>query len=162
MKLALAALLALPLTAAVQQDAAPPKTDRAAVERAIQDYVVGFYEAKPDLLARGVSKDLKKMGYWRSADDKPYSDAMHMNFEQAVALAKTWNANGQQGDDLKYEIKIFEVADKTACGKVTAKWGIDYFQLAKEKDGKWKIHHVIWQSHPPKDAKAVEAGGTIR
>jgi hypothetical protein len=39
------------------------------------------------------------------------------------------------------------VADKTACGKLTAKWGQDYFQLAKE-NGRWMIHHVMWQSAP--------------
>ncbi|MEM1450282.1 MAG: nuclear transport factor 2 family protein [Planctomycetota bacterium] len=160
MKLLLLAALALPLAAAVQEDASAPSKDRAAVERAIQDYVEGFYHAKPELLERGVSKDLKKMGYWRKDADAPYSDAMHMTFDQAIALAKSWNANGEQGDDLTYDIEIYEVADKTACGKLTAKWGIDYFQLVKEKDDAWKIHHVLWQSHPPKATK--EAGSAIR
>ena len=149
MKIAAATLLALPLLA-FAQDAEPKRSaDEIAVERAMKDYVEGFYQAKPELIERGVSKDLKKMGYWRNDETGEYSDAMHMNFEQAVTLAKRWNADGQQGENLKYEVEVYEVADKTACGKLSAKWGIDYFQLAKEGEA-WKIHHVMWQSHPPK------------
>ena len=59
-----------------------------------------------------------------------------------------WNADGKQGDDLEYEIELFEVADQTAAAKLSAKWGIDYMHLAKF-DGEWKIMHVMWQSHPP-------------
>jgi len=36
---------------------------------------------------------------------------------------------------------------KTATAKLTAFWGIDYFQLEKIED-KWMIRHIIWQSHP--------------
>ena len=43
-----------------------------------------------------------------------------------------------------------DVLDKTAVAKLTAFWGIDYFQLEKN-DGIWQIRHVIWQSHPPSD-----------
>lgn len=45
------------------------------------------------------------------------------------------------------EITVLDVLDKTAAAKLVAKWGIDYFQLAKQ-DGTWKIVHVLWQSHP--------------
>ncbi|MEM9378924.1 MAG: nuclear transport factor 2 family protein [Planctomycetota bacterium] len=159
MKLLLCAALALPLTAALQDDASAPREDRAAVERAIQDYVEAFYHAKPELLERGVSRDLKKMGYWRKDTDAPFGDALHMTFDEATALAKRWNAKGEQGEDLTYEIEIYDVADKTACGKLTAKWGIDYFQLVKEKDDAWKIHHVLWQSHPPKATKQTGRAG---
>lgn len=127
--------------------------DRQAVERAIQDYVDGFYDAKPELIERSVHADLVKFGFWRPGDDHPYSDGSAMTFSQAVDLAKTWNADGRQGELREYEIEVFDVLDKTAAGKVTAQWGSDYFHLAKE-DGKWKIRHALWQSHPPSDEKS--------
>ena len=37
--------------------------DRAAVERAVRDYLEGFYEAKPELIERGVHARLVKYGY---------------------------------------------------------------------------------------------------
>jgi len=119
-----------------------------AVRRAVMDYVEGFYEVKPELLERGVSPQVKKMGYWRKEGEAEYQGPAHMTYDQARELAGNWNVDDRQGTDLKYEVEVFEVADKIACAKVTAKWGFDYFQLVKEEDG-WKIHHVLWQSHPP-------------
>ena len=118
------------------------------VRAAVEDYVLGFYEAAPERLERSVSKELVKFGFWRRAVGEEYKQAKHMTFDAAIELAKTWNNDGKQGKDLPYEIKLFEVADITAAAKVTAKWGQDYFHLVKE-DGKWKIHHVLWQSAPP-------------
>lgn len=132
--------LALPLCL---QDA--QENDRKAVERAVQDYVEGFYQAKPELIERGVHKDLTKYGFWRN--DQAEYQPFPMTFEEARALAERWNADGKQGE-LEFEIELFEVADQTAAAKLTAKWGIDYMHLAKF-DGEWKIRHVMWQSHPP-------------
>ena len=143
---ALLPLLALlPLTLDAQPDEA---AQRDAVERAVQDYVEGFYHAKPELIERGVHPDLVKYGFARRSSEDPYK-GRPMTFDQAVQLADRWNADGRQGEDLTYEIEIFDVADQTACAKLTAKWGIDYFHLAKY-DGAWKIRHVMWQTHPPK------------
>ena len=141
-------LLTASFFAIQEKEPGDPREDRALVERAMTDYVTGFYEARPELIERGVSKDLKKMGYWKAPDADAYSDASHMTFDQAIELAKTWNVDGKQGELKEPEIEIYEVLDKTACGKLTAHWGIDYFHLVKE--GKeWKIHHVLWQSAPP-------------
>ena len=142
------ALAAITLTAAAAMTSPWRSAESEAVENAVRDYVEAFYHAKPELLERSVSKDLKKMGYWRKPDSDTYSDAMHMNFEQAVALSNKWNNEGQQGSDLKFEITVFDVMDKTACAKVDASWGMDYFQLVREND-RWMIHHVLWQSYPP-------------
>ena len=123
--------------------------DEKAVQAAIEDYVLGFYDAAPERLERSVSPALKKMGYWREDENSEYQGAMHMDFEAAIELAKVWNADGNRGTDLPYAIELHEVADMTATAKVTAYWGQDYFQLAKDKDGRWRIHHVMWQSAPP-------------
>jgi hypothetical protein len=88
------------------------------------------------------------MGYAKRGADGPYTEPLHMTYEQTVALSESWNAEGKRGELRPYELEIYEVTDKTACGKLTAQWGIDYFHLAKE-DGPWQIHHVMWQTHPP-------------
>lgn len=131
----------------IQDQAASPSDERAAVERAMLDYCEAFYECKPEYIERSVSKDLTKFGYWRQAADQEYRGAS-MNFEQAVALAKRWNTDGSRTTDASpKKVEVFDVLDQTASGKLTAEWGIDYFHLAKE-DGRWKIRNVIWQSHP--------------
>ncbi len=135
---------ALPFQAAPQQQRRTP--DEQAVHAAIENYVLGFYRAEPARLERALSPDLKKMGY--RMGDEGYRDALHMTLEQAVELATGWNDEGQQGDDLTYEITLHEVCDQTATAKLTAYWGQDYFHLAKGPDG-WRIHHVMWQSAPP-------------
>lgn len=75
-----------------------------------------------------------------------------MNFEQAKRFASMWNADNRQGIDADSpkEIVVMNMLDKTAVAKLTAVWGIDYFQLEKN-DGVWQIRHVIWQSPPPTD-----------
>ncbi len=45
-------------------------------------------------------------------------------------------------------VVVLDLLDQTASAKLTASWGIDHMQLGKV-DGKWKIRHVMWQSHPP-------------
>ena len=126
--------------------------EEAAVEACVLDYVQGFYTADVERIERALSSDVKKMGYWRPDADSQYSEAKHMTFEEAKKLAATWNADGKQGKDLPYEIELFEVVDKTASAKLTAKWGMDYFHLVKEGEA-WKIHHVLWQSAPPAASK---------
>jgi len=118
--------------------------DEAAVRRAVLDYCEAFYEAKPEYLERSVSKSLTKFGYYQK--DGAYT-GVGMTFDQAVGLAKEWNASGKK-DTSQKTVQILDVLDQTACAKLTANWGIDYLLLARE-DGKWMIRHVLWQSHPP-------------
>lgn len=148
MRLLLIPLLALPLALFGQDDTETPvDSDRAGVEQAIQDYVQAFYLAKPELIERSVSKDLKKMGYWKNPGAADYGDPLYLSFEEAKGLAERWNGEGQHGEDIEFEIEVHEVLDKVASGKLVAKWGIDYFHLSKI-EGKWLIQHVLWQSHP--------------
>ena len=145
--LALAAGLALVPLLRGQDRSDRMTEDERLVHAAVEHYVQGFYQADPGRIEQALSPEVRKMGYWRKAPDQPWSDASFMNFEQAKELAAKWNADGKQGKDLPFEITLFEVADKTAAAKVTAKWGQDYFHLVKEGDA-WRIHQVLWQSAP--------------
>lgn len=114
---------------------------------AVEDYLLGFYDAEPARLERSLHPDLQKVGFWRNQDGR-YQYA-EMSYEQALSLAERWNQDGTQTDaDSPRDIALLEVNDQTAIAKLTAVWGIDYFHLGKY-DGQWKIINVIWQSHPP-------------
>lgn len=139
--LALALILTLPSNA---------QSDQEGVHNAVMDYVLGFYQAEPERFERSLSKDLVKYGYWMNPEGAYQGSPM--NFDQAVRFASMWNADNQQGIDENSpkDIVVMEVLDKVGVAKLTAVWGIDYFQLEKN-DGVWQIRHVIWQSPPPSD-----------
>ena len=122
--------------------------EEAAVVAAVEDYVEGLYQVKPERIERSVHPDLKKRGYWYSSKEEKYSGMLDMTFEQLKTLAGKWNKDGKNANaDSPKKIEVFDVLDKTAVAKLTAEWGIDYFQLAKIDD-KWMIVNVLWQSHP--------------
>ncbi len=119
--------------------------DRAAVERAVLDYVEGIYEAQPERIARSVHPELAKFGFWRESASDPYQ-GMPMTFEALHDLAGSWNADGSRADESSpKEVVVLDVLDQIAVAKLTAAWGVDYMNLAKV-DGRWQIRQVIWQS----------------
>lgn len=126
------------------------QSDAEGVYNAVLDYVEGFYNVQPERFDKSLSKDLVKYGYWMSPEGEYQGSAM--NFDQAKQFASRWNVGNQRGIDenTPKEIVVMDVLDKTAVAKLTAFWGIDYFQLEKN-DGVWQIRHVIWQSPPPTD-----------
>ena len=135
-----AMLLLAPNAGAAQSDA-----DRQGVEEAVLDYVEGVYLVQPERIERSVHKDLRKLGYWRQDSSEEYELAP-MTYEQLYNLAARWNANGQvDPETAPKEIVVLDVLNQTASAKLTAAWGVDYFQLGKY-DGKWMIVNVLWQS----------------
>ena len=122
--------------------------DYKAIEAAILGYVEGIYEGDSTRMENSIHPELRKRGYRYNEEEKKYSNHLDMTYKELVHLAATWNADGtREIADLPKEVKIFEISDKTASAKVTAKWGIDYFHLAKLED-KWWIMNVLWQSDP--------------
>ena len=135
-----AMFLLLPAEAEAQSDA-----DRKAVEEAVLDYVEGVYLVQPERIERSVHKDLRKLGYGRRDSSADYR-VLPMTYQELYDLAAKWNANGHvDAETAPKEIVIFDVLDQTASAKLTAAWGIDYFQLAKY-DRKWMIVNVLWQT----------------
>lgn len=133
-------LVVLPAELGAQTDA-----DRAGVEAAVLDYVEGVYLVQPDRIERSVHKDLRKLGYWREDSAAEYQLAP-MTYQQLYDLAARWNASGQVDPATAPNvIVVLDVLDQTAVAKLTAAWGVDYFQLGKY-DGRWMIVNVLWQS----------------
>ena len=116
--------------------------DQALIKEAISNYVEAFYQADTSKAYESIVKDLAKRGYYTSGGQVREAK---MSFEQLVKLAQRWK-NTQDLTAAPKKITVFEVLDKIATAKVEAKWGIDYFHLAKI-DGKWMIINVLWQDY---------------
>jgi putative lumazine-binding protein len=122
--------------------------DAEGVRSAVEDYLEALYDAEPDRIERSVSRDLVKFGWYQSEPGGEFEGSA-MTFEQLHSLAARWNEGNRQQitETSPRAISVLDVLDKTAVAKLTAVWGIDYFQLEKT-EGRWMIRHVLWQSHP--------------
>ena len=149
MILMFAFVLTFPVAGYAQTD-----TEKEAVRQAVLDYVEGVYEVAPERIERSVHPELVKRGFYIKKGESAYTFAP-MTFAELVNLAKTYNKSGRVPKGAPKEIVIFDVLDQTAAAKLTAVWGVDYFQLAKY-DGKWKIVNILWQTPPPKTAVAKD------
>ena len=120
------------------------QNDKQEIERAILNYVEAFYEADTMKAYLSIAPDLAKKGYY--THNGQVIEAK-MNFEQFIRLSQRWKQTQNITPDSPKKITVFDVLDKIASAKVEAKWGIDYFHLAKV-NGKWIIMNVLWQEYP--------------
>jgi hypothetical protein len=127
--------------------AAQSADDRHAVERAVLDYVEGFYEGDTAKLVRSVHPEVAKYGYHIPRDSSRYvGEAMPV--AEFLAYANGVKARGQPAPaHAPKRVEVYDVQDQTASAKLTAWWGTDYLLLAKV-DGRWMIRHVMWQTPP--------------
>lgn len=122
--------------------------DKAGVERAVLDYVEGFYEGDTVKLVRSVHPSVAKYGFFIPRDSSRYAGEA-MPWAEFLAYANRVKARGQPAPaNAPKRIEIFDVQDQTASAKLTAYWGTDYLLLARE-NGRWMIRQVLWQT-PPK------------
>ena len=122
-------------------------SEQQAIEKAIMNYVNAFYEADTTKAYGSVARDLAKRGYYTTKEGN--SVEAKMSFEQLVRLAQRWKASQNITAETPRKITVFEALDKIATAKVEAKWGIDYFHLAKINNN-WTIINVLWQEYPKK------------
>ena len=146
----IAAVLAVLLVAAAGASRAQGTAERAAVERAVLDYVEGFYEGDTVKLVRSVHPEVTKYGFWIPRDSTRYSGEP-MPFAEFMSYANTVRRRGQPPPaNAPKRVEVYDVNDQIASAKLTAWWGIDYLLLAKY-EGRWMIRQVLWQS-PPRSA----------
>lgn len=143
--------LVLAAHAAGAQTQMPVADDRALIQRAVLDYVEGFYEGDTAKLVRGIRPDVHKYGFWRPRDSTSYQGEQ-MTWAEILGYARQVKASGRQTPATAPKtVDIYDVQNQTASARLTASWGTDYLLLGKF-DGKWMITHVLWQS-PPKPVK---------
>jgi hypothetical protein len=135
------------LVAAPGVVAAQSTAERAAVERAVLDYVEGFYEGDTTKLQRSVHPEVSKYGFYIPRDSSRYVGEA-MPWAEFLAYARRVRArNRPPPADAPKIVAVFDVLDQTASAKLTAYWGVDYLLLAK-RDGRWMIYRVLWQTPP--------------
>lgn len=123
--------------------------DRAAVQRAVLDYVEGFYEGDTIKLQRSVWPEVRKYGFRLGEGEAGYR-GMAMPYAGFMSFARGVQAGRNRPPaGAPKEIRLFDVQDQTASAGLTAWWGTDYLLLARI-DGRWMITHVLWQSPPPR------------
>jgi hypothetical protein len=118
--------------------------DQKEIEAAILNYVNAFYEADTTKAYESIARDLAKKGYYTNKEGAVME--AKMSFEQLVSLAQRWKSSQNITPETPKKVTVFDVLGKIASAKVEAKWGIDYFHLAKI-NGKWTIQHVLWQDY---------------
>lgn len=118
--------------------------DRVAVERALLDYVEAIELGKPALIEQSVHPDLHKFGFSKSRTTGEYQ-RIPMTYERLVEISTESLEKGYVPANPQHSVEVFEVHDKIASAKLTAFWGVDYMQLAKD-EGRWKIVQVLWQT----------------
>jgi hypothetical protein len=133
------------------RDRADPRvevgSERLAVERAVLDYVEGFYEGDASRFERSVSPQVHKYGYWRRSGDTAYTGAA-MDYAEFLKIAEEVRAgNALAPPGAPKEVVVLDVQERIASAKLTADWGIDYLLLARQ-EGRWRITHVLWQGRP--------------
>ena len=97
------------------------QTDREAVAGAVTDYIDAFYYGDSVKMARSISPDVVKYGYWRHKDSTSYAGET-MSWQQItsyVARVKARN-NAAAADKFVKKVEVFDVQDKTASAKCTA------------------------------------------
>ncbi|MEN1728351.1 MAG: nuclear transport factor 2 family protein [Pseudomonadota bacterium] len=117
----------------------------AAIEAAVLDYVIAFYEMRPELIDQRVSPRLQKMGYMPAQDSAGLTEGW-MTFGQLRALAATLNQNGLfDPESSPRVVTVLDHSDMIATVKLEAAWGIDYLHLSRHS-GDWMIINVIWET----------------
>lgn len=119
------------------------ETEKDQVAAAVRDYVEGLYEADTSKIERSVARYLSKRGYYTN---KGVVQEATMTYDQLISLTKRWKSSQDINEKTPKKITVLDVLDKTASAKLEAKWGIDYFHLAKI-NGKWMIINVLWQEY---------------
>ena len=120
-------------------------SDKEAVEKAVLNYIEGFYEGDTVKLLASLHPNLSKYGYYVPRNGTEYKGS-EMTYQGALDYAKEVREKkhfAKEGSPKK--IEVFEVLDQTAVVKLTAYWGTDYMLLAKEND-RWMIMKVLWQT----------------
>ena len=116
------------------------------IEKAVLDYVDGFYYGDTAKIIRSISADVVKYGYYRKKDEATYTGEP-MSYRQMLdyATAVKKRNNSAAVEKFVKKIEVLDYQDQTASAKLTAWWGTDYLLLGKI-NGAWMITHVLWQS----------------
>ncbi|HNR07705.1 MAG TPA: nuclear transport factor 2 family protein [Saprospiraceae bacterium] len=122
--------------------------DRLAAEKAMMNYLEGFYEGDTLKLAESLRPGMYKTGYWKNKSSGKYDFDGRMTYDEAIQYARNVLIKknfAKPGSPKKVE--VLDISKHTAAGKVYAWWGSDYILLSRQ-DGRWMIDQVLWEGPP--------------
>ena len=123
-------------------------SDRLAAEKAMMNYLEGFYEGDTLKLAESLRPGMYKTGYWKNKSSGKYEFDGRMTYDEAIQYARNVLIKknfAKPGSPKKVE--VLDISKHTAAGKVYAWWGSDYILLSRQ-DGRWMIDQVLWEGPP--------------
>lgn len=122
--------------------------DRLAAEKAMMNYLEGFYEGDTLKLAESLRPGLYKTGYWKNKSNGKYEFDGRMTYDEAIQYARNVliKKNFTKPGSPK-KVEVLDISKHTAAGKVYAWWGSDYILLSRQ-DGRWMIDQVLWEGPP--------------
>ena len=106
-----------------------------AIERALLNYVEGWFEGNAVRMEEALHAKLAKRHYDNGTVNELDCDTM-------IDYTKNQYGKDEKFDSSKVEIKILDVYKNIATAIIITKY-VDYVHLVK-KDGKWKILNVLW------------------
>jgi hypothetical protein len=148
--------LALAL-AASGVSAAPPADDgeRAAIEKAVRDYLEGWYTGDAARMERALHPELAK----RMVGSDPRTGRSFLQPIGASAMINFTAAGAgklKPGEDAAIEIAVLDVFRSMATVRAKSVAFMDYVQLGK-LDGEWKVVNVLWERMAPPPPPAPPA-----
>jgi hypothetical protein len=118
--------------------------EKAAVERAVTDYIQSQHDVLPGMMARGIDESLAKRTYWQSAEGEEI--LLETSYDDMVKLASFYNEKGDKFPEKpRIDIDVYDIDKRVASVKLTADDWIDYMHLYKNDKGQWKVINVLWQ-----------------
>jgi hypothetical protein len=142
----------IPVSGSWAADPPPAVDEKALVEKAVRDYIDGWYKGSVERMMRALHPDLVKrhlvpLPNGRVIVDSASADTM-LELTR-VGYGKTMAKPGQ-----KVEVVVLDIYKDTASAKSVAPDYVDYLHLVKI-EGEWKVLNVLWA--PVKDIPQAPA-----
>ena len=140
------AIALCPVAALRAQEEQPVTDEKPLIEKAVRDYIDGWYEGNAERMARALHPDLTK----RRVVALPNGKEMFNTISADALVAYTEMGFGKKSkqEGQKNEVIILDVSPQTATAKSISHEFIDYLHLAKV-DGQWRIINVLWEPAKP-------------
>lgn len=138
----LLALIACALIAAAAAPAAAQSPDAEAIEAALADYILGFYEGDAGRMVGALHPELHKLRFQSLDGGKAFPDLIGR--EALAAYAEMRKARGAPVPETPIEkVQVLAVDGDIATARAVSHDFIDLVHLARV-DGRWQVVNVLW------------------
>jgi hypothetical protein len=124
-------------------------TEEYAMEKAIHDYVEGWYDKDSARMTQGVHPLLVK----RHPDAEAPNGIISKNINSLLEALPIYG--GVKGTERRLDIERFDSIGNIATARAVSNEYIDYIHLVNTKDS-WKIINVLWDFHGETPGKRTE------